>query len=370
MLCASGHGIHACPYFKLATWIDRLGCWSDGRELFKSIDMARRPANASRFAFADSSGYFWTTLGDTSARSFMNTVMHEHGHGMGLQHVTPTNGSKLMEPTLSVAFDGPQFDDIRRAQWNYGDPYEKTGPNLRGRNDTIATANDLGVLANGNLTLSNWGDANNPTTPRSIAGTGDADFLQFTIGGTVKRSVSFTVSPFGPSYAIAPQNDANPPTPQTLNTSSLGNLTAAIHNASGTALVSANVTGYGGSEVVTIPDLHPGTYYLRIGVSQTADSISNTPTQAYNVSAFIANYTVQAPTNVRLAPEADTGSSNSDGITNIASPIITGSGNPDDSIVVYLRSSTNQLFGPISSTVGPTGTGRMEAGFPLPNNGI
>src|SRR5262245_53899318 len=45
-----------------------------------------------------------------------NVVSHEMGHGLGLMHVCPVNQSKLMEPYLSMSFDGPEHDDIRGMQ--------------------------------------------------------------------------------------------------------------------------------------------------------------------------------------------------------------------------------------------------------------
>jgi hypothetical protein len=53
--------------------------------------------------------------------------------------------TKLMEPYLSLRFDGPQDDDIRGAHRLYGDPYEVNG--------TVATATPI------DLTNTNSGDA-------------------------------------------------------------------------------------------------------------------------------------------------------------------------------------------------------------------
>lgn len=55
---------------------------------------------------------------DTSNSSLLlrNILAHEHGHGMGQLHVCPIQQTKLMEPFLALAFDGPQFDDILNAQ--------------------------------------------------------------------------------------------------------------------------------------------------------------------------------------------------------------------------------------------------------------
>ncbi|QOJ15724.1 MAG: choice-of-anchor D domain-containing protein [Planctomycetia bacterium] len=60
-------------------------------------------------------------------RTLHNTLMHEQGHGLGLAHVMPQSGTKLMEPVLNSGFDGPQEDDIRAVQSLYGDAHEPNG---------------------------------------------------------------------------------------------------------------------------------------------------------------------------------------------------------------------------------------------------
>jgi serralysin len=324
--------------------------------------------NSVHWDFTADQQWYFALLGGVPNTRFLNTTMHEHGHGLGLAHEEPTNGSKLMEPYLNTGFYGPQFDDIRRAQYLYGDPYEKTGANNRGGNNTFATASDLGVLANGNLTLSNWGDANSPSQARSISGTSDVDFLSFNLTGGLKRNVTFTLTPFGPSYQIAPQTTPAT-TPQTLDASRIGNLTFGLFNSAGIQLASVDATSYGGNEVISIPDLPAGTYYLRVGASQVSN-ITNAAAQAYNVTATIANYTPVAPTSVRLAPEADSGQSSTDGITNIATPIILGSGSPGDTVVVTLRNNLLGLTTPITSAVvGVDGTFRVPFANPLTTDG-
>ena len=42
----------------------------------------------------------------------VNLITHEIGHGLGIAHVIPVNQTKLMEPSISFAYRGPQEDDI------------------------------------------------------------------------------------------------------------------------------------------------------------------------------------------------------------------------------------------------------------------
>ena len=126
----------------------------------------------------------WTTA--NNQRYFRNILAHEHGHGLGFDHVCPTNNSKLMEPFLTTAFDGPQNDDIRAAQRQYGDNYEP--------NDTIATAS-VGLNASGTTTITNL----------SIDDNSDVDYYKF--NANVGATVTVQVSPQGPSsYLNGAQN--------------------------------------------------------------------------------------------------------------------------------------------------------------------
>ena len=89
---------------------------------------------------------------------FRNVLAHEHGHGLGFSHVCPVEQTKLMEPIASLAFDGPQHDDILAINRNYGDPLE--------HNDTTGTATDLGALSAGTTMIDTV----------SMDGTSDQDF--------------------------------------------------------------------------------------------------------------------------------------------------------------------------------------------------
>ncbi|MFK7758354.1 MAG: matrixin family metalloprotease, partial [Phycisphaerales bacterium] len=83
---------------------------------------------------------FYNNTGGNSLR-FRNVTAHEHGHGLGMLHVCPAVGTKLMEPFISTAYDGPQLDDILNGQRHYGDPLEP--------NDNAASASDLGSFGVG-----------------------------------------------------------------------------------------------------------------------------------------------------------------------------------------------------------------------------
>lgn len=96
----------------------------------------------------------------------VNTLTHEIGHCLGLAHVCPVNQTKLMEPSLSTAFRGPQFDDHQSLQRLYGDPLEMDQDSRD--NDTVLAATSIDLLPGSVLSL-----------PRlSIDDDSDEDFFQ------------------------------------------------------------------------------------------------------------------------------------------------------------------------------------------------
>src|SRR5262249_4111143 len=115
-----------------------------------------------------------------------NVVMHEHGHGIGFAHVCPANQTKLMEPFISVAYDGPEQDGLRGVAVQYGDIYEP--------NNSPAQAFDLGTLASGSSTT--LGNVPSPNVANGsvacISNSGDNDYFKLTLADP--RLVDFTLT--------------------------------------------------------------------------------------------------------------------------------------------------------------------------------
>jgi uncharacterized repeat protein (TIGR01451 family) len=208
--------------------------------------------------------YSNTTSGSLRLR---NVVSHEHGHGLGFDHVCPTSQTKLMEPIFSANFVGPQHDDILAGQRGYGDDREN--------NDTAATGTNFGAVGNGTLTA-NGG---------SIDDNADVDFYRFTV--PAGKSLAVTVTPVGATYLEGPQD------PNTGFCSAGTSFNSLIANDVGvdvrasngtTVLATANSQPAGGVETLSGVVLGPaGEYYVRVFGG------GNDTVQLYNVSITISD---------------------------------------------------------------------------------
>ena len=147
----------------------------------------------------DTGDNFFSDTTNNSVR-LRDVVSHEHGHGIGQAHVCPIETTKLMEPFVATNFDGPRHDDIRHAQYSYGDVNEP--------NDFAGEATNLGSLDCADISL---GDLPAPAGPvagaiteapfastLSISDLNDDDFYRITVSGAAR--VSVRVTPRGLTY--------------------------------------------------------------------------------------------------------------------------------------------------------------------------
>ncbi len=207
---------------------------------------------------------------DTSSNSIglRNVVSHEQGHGLGSSHVCPVDKTKLMEPFATVAFDGPQHDDILTGNRAYGDSLE--------HNDSTGSATPLGTLPNGPA----------GAQAASVDDDGDVDYYRFSVPDT-SRQVTVTVSPRGSTYLEGAQFGSGACSAGTsFDSRSLKDLAVDLIGPNGTSvLATANAQAAGGTEsVVSFPlSMSAGPYYVRVfgGSADTA--------QLYDLSLVIAD---------------------------------------------------------------------------------
>ena len=207
---------------------------------------------------------FYSNTGGQSLR-LRNILAHEHGHGKGMFHVCPANQTKLMEPFISTAYDGPQLDDTLLAQRFYGDPLED--------NDNVGQATPLS-------------SAPIQTIPQiSIDDNSDVDFFAITVGEPQELVV--TATPTGLTYTQGPQT-------QQCNTGSsydslrIHDLDLAVLDTDGsTVLEFADDNGLGQNESITAVLEDAGTYYIRVRGDNTNSVQAYTLFLALNDLPFI-----------------------------------------------------------------------------------
>jgi len=165
-------------------------------------------------------------------RFFRNVVTHEIGHALGLQHTFPVNESKLMEPLLTLAFDGPQDDDIRGATIFYGDPREQ--------NNSDASAAGLGPFQLGDV----YGAL-------ALHTSADADWFRFSVSNG--QTIGFTAGPIGGEYAVGDSANST----ATVDTTAVLPLRVDVFDAAGETLLRSAAAGAGNAATtlaVAAPD--------------------------------------------------------------------------------------------------------------------
>ncbi|WP_230957936.1 Ig-like domain-containing protein, partial [Burkholderia diffusa] len=120
----------------------------------------------------------------------------------------------------------------------------------------------------------------------------------------------------------------------------------------GQLIGSATSLGAVGSTWTVSPgNLFPGTHFIQ---ARYIDTAGNTGSLSPGVTVTIDN-SEAAPTNVSLATASDSGSSNTDHITNVTTPIITGNANYQDAVVLTAVNGAN-TFTVGTTTVGASGS--------------
>ncbi len=222
----------------------------------------------------------WAGGEGTQNRFLRNVIGHEHGHGLGLGHVCPTNRTKLMEPFLSTQFDSMQHDDIRAVQYKYGDPHEPDG---------IAAPVEFGTLGVGDTAsacdLPPPISGANPglTSLCAIEGSGAEDYFHFSTSAAAR--VLVYVVPLGFSYLDNPQTDicGGDVTTDSLR---VADLVAELYAANGATLLSSvNAGGLGTGETLNYLAESPGSFYVRVFAA-------NAPLQSQEYSLTV---TLQEP---------------------------------------------------------------------------
>jgi len=236
---------------------------------------------------------------------FRNVTSHEHGHGLGLEHIIDDvpGPTFLLNPTLTLAFDGPQFHDILAVQRGYGDPLEKNGGN-----DTLANATTLGAIVSGasagvgfdtpDLGGDPAGISIEQTDFISIDDNSDTDFFQFSVDGP--STAMIVLNPRGPSYGAVIQDNPQLATSE-FNASEQSDLVLAVFDSSGTLFAEFDNSGAGGDEVGSNISLsEAGDYFVR--VTGKANAI-----QMYSLEVSVTSGVTQTEVVYSINPDTSFG---------------------------------------------------------------
>ena len=178
---------------------------------------------------------------------FKNMLSHEHGHGLGFSHSCPTNFTKLMEPFISLVFDGPQEDDILAGNRLYGDRNEN--------NSTTGSAHSLGAMVSGDTTV---------LSQLSIDDASESDYFTFSISSA--EDIVAIARPTGTTYLSGPQlGNGNCDPGEDFNALAQSNIGLELIASDGTTVIDqANEFAIGHGETICLMDQGAGTYYLRV----------------------------------------------------------------------------------------------------------
>ena len=203
----------------------------------------------------DTSDDWFENVSENSLR-LVNTLAHEHGHGLGLEHVCPVDNTKLLEPLINTGFRGMQFDEIYTLQRWYGDAFERHGEARD--NDSLARACELEVLPGSPFSLQ-W---------LSIDDNADIDYFCFPVAAG--SQLSARIIPSEAVYLEGPEGGQGCSAGAIFDSSNRHNLALQLVDQAGQVLATSDAAPAGEPEEftrITIPG--GGKHFLKITGDET-----------------------------------------------------------------------------------------------------
>ena len=217
-------------------------------------------------------------------RGLINVLMHEIGHGIGLGHVFPGDNTKLMEPTISLNFAGPQQDDLLGAQSLYGDRFTD--------NDTQATATDLGPIGLAGISIDDL----------SIDSNTDTDWYNF--DAEAGQTISVAISPTGEAYQVQTiDGNENTGPLEDVDSRLNSDLRLEVYDSEGVLIQSSDINAEGGNEFATgIAITESGTFSMAVFGTSMLGHIPGTVTQTQFYSLAVQQSALSDPTLIAASP--------------------------------------------------------------------
>lgn len=249
-------------------------------------------------------------------RFLKNVLLHESGHGIGLEHVLPTDGTKLMEPFYTPNIFGPQDDDIRGANAHYGDPFEP--------NNNAQQARDFGPFVEGRL-----------FDKLSLHSASDPDWFRVSVPpGSL---CAFEIVPLGRAYPVGPQFGGSI---VHIDTRAVLPLRAEVLSPAGTVLAAADAPSVGSTVLTPLLQVPAGMNHVLVRVTASASSgvqLYSLKMTASGAAARRVNVTSEPPGVTVSSSQFDASGKNTlvtpdffgfplDQTMTISAPLVAGSG--------------------------------------------
>ena len=199
--------------------------------------------------------YFSQIFNDSIRLS--NVFEHEHGHGLGLEHVCPINDTKLMEPFITTSYRGIRFDDIYTIQRWYGDQREQHG-NVR-NNDSTGNAAPLPIVYD------------TPFAEQWLSIDDNDDIDHYSFHAAANSTLTVRVLPPSLTYLEGPVEQASCTAGTTFDPTDVHDLTLELIAPDRSTILAASTANPAGEpeEIIDFITPRSGTHYLRINGDST-----------------------------------------------------------------------------------------------------
>ena len=290
--------------------------------------------------------------------SITSSVLADGAHSLSVRATDAAGNRSAASPVLSVTIDtaapaAPATPVLAPASdsgpSNSDGVTSVTRPTITGRAEagstvTLYDTDGVTVLgtavaaANGNwsITSSVLGDGVHRLTTKATDTAGNTSAASAALAITIDTAVP--VTPAVPVLAPASDNGASSSdgitsvTTPTITGRAQAGSTVTLYDTDGVSVLGSTVVGAGGTWSITSRALTDGNHQLTTRTTSTTGIVSNASAA---LTVTIDTAAPATPATPVLAPASDSGASNSDGITNVARPTITGRGEPGATAILY-----------------------------------